>query len=107
MKSRFVDKSNHPMFGKTHNSFSLRKISKPGALNPMYNKNHNENTKTKISISQSKRPLALYDLNNQLIKTFLNQVELANYLNLHKTTISRYFRTGKMLKGKYYIRDMQ
>ena len=32
-------KSNHPMFGKTHTSFALSKISKPGNLNPMFGKN--------------------------------------------------------------------
>lgn len=26
------------MYGKTHNAFALSKISKPGALNPMFNR---------------------------------------------------------------------
>ena len=30
------------MFGKTHTSFALSKISKPGNLNPMFGKNKNK-----------------------------------------------------------------
>ena len=40
MKFRLKDKSNHPMFGKTHTRFALSKISKPGNLNPMFGKTH-------------------------------------------------------------------
>lgn len=35
MKQRYKNKSNHPMFGKTHDNFALSKISKPGKLNPV------------------------------------------------------------------------
>ena len=38
MRSRFVNKINHPMFGKTHSKFTLSLISKPGRLNPMFGK---------------------------------------------------------------------
>lgn len=38
MKLRYIDKSNHPMLGKTPTSFALSKISKPGNLNPMFGK---------------------------------------------------------------------
>ena len=44
MKLIYIDKSNHPMLGKTHTSFVLSKISKPGNLNPMFG---NKKTKTK------------------------------------------------------------
>ena len=36
MKSRFVNKVNHPMFGKTHNKITLSLKSKPGKLNPIF-----------------------------------------------------------------------
>jgi len=36
MKSRFVNKINHPMFGKTHDKITLSLRSKPGKLNPMF-----------------------------------------------------------------------
>ena len=53
MKARFINKKNHPMFGKRHkrqrvlvareNSRYL--ISKPGDLNPMFGKTHSAFTK--------------------------------------------------------------
>jgi hypothetical protein len=49
MKSRFVNKINHSMFGKTHNKITLNLISKPGKLNTMFGKTHSENTKNLIS----------------------------------------------------------
>jgi group I intron endonuclease len=87
MKLRYKDKSNHPMFGKNHDSFALSKISKPGKLNPMFGKNHSIETKLKMSLSKSKVPVGLYDTNNNLIKTFSNQVELSKFLRLSKSTI--------------------
>jgi hypothetical protein len=70
MELRFLDKTNHPMYGKTHDAFALSKISKPGALNPMYNKKHKIETKQKISLRLSKNPISLYNTDNILIKTF-------------------------------------
>jgi len=104
MKLRFTDKTNHPMFGKSHSKLSLSKISKPGALNPMFNKKHTIKTKQKISLRLSKIPLDLFNTDNLLIKTFLNQIELAEYLNLSKRTIGRYLKSGNILLKKYYIR---
>jgi len=86
MKFRLKDKSNHPMFGKTHTSFALSKISKPGNLNPMFGKTHSIDTKLKMSLAKSKISIGLYDLNNNLIGIYVNQIELSNYLNLNKST---------------------
>ncbi len=69
----------------------------------MFNKKHSINTKNKMSTSRSKIPLGLYDKNNNLFKTFINQVELANELNINKSTISRYIRSGKLFQVKYII----
>lgn len=106
MRLRFVNKSNHPMFGKTHNKFTLSLISKPGKLNPMFGKNHSEISKNLMSIKKSVTPLGLYDVNSNLIENFSNQIELANKFNVHKTTISKYIKTGKLFKGKFYIRKI-
>jgi len=38
MKLRLADKSNHPMYGKKHSFEALQAISKPGELNPIFNK---------------------------------------------------------------------
>jgi group I intron endonuclease len=95
------------MYGKKHSIFALSKISKPGHLNPMFNKTHSLDTRKKISIRLSKNPVGLYTVDKTLIKMFLNQVELAAYLGIHKSTIGRYLRTGKLLStrngDKYYI----
>ena len=103
MKLRLADKSKHPMFGKKHTDEAKRAISKPGKLNPMFNKKHKIDSKYKISDALSKTPLGLYDLNNNLIKSFKNQVELANEYGLFKGTIGRYLKSGKIFLGKYYI----
>jgi group I intron endonuclease len=86
MKLRFKSKSNHPMFGKKHSNFALNKISKPGNLNPMFGKQHSIESKIKMSLAKSKFTLGLYDLEDNLINTFPNQVGLAKYLNLSKST---------------------
>lgn len=38
MRLRFLDKTNHPMFGEKHDELTLKLISKPGELNPMFGK---------------------------------------------------------------------
>lgn len=104
MKLRYKDKTNHPLFGKKHDNFSLSKISKAGKLNPMFGRSHSMKTKLKISLSKSKIQVGLYDTSNNLIKTFINQVELSNFLNLNKSTINRYLKSGKLILNKYYIK---
>jgi hypothetical protein len=39
---------------------------------------------------------------NNLIKNFINQVELAKYLNLHKLTIGKYLKSRNLLLDKYF-----
>ena len=106
MKLRYKNKTNHPMFGKKHDSFALSKISKPGKLNPMFGKTHSIETKLKMSLSKSKVPVGLHDTNNNLIKTFSNQVELSKFLKLSKSTIGRYLKSEKLILNKYFIRTI-
>lgn len=108
MKLRFKDKSNHPMYGKTHDKFSLAKISKPGKLNPMFTKTHSSpsrgaETKLKMSLARSKVSVGLYDTKNNLIRSFSNQVELGKFLNISKSTVGRYLKSKKLVLSKYYI----
>nr|NP_074961.1 orf261 [Podospora anserina] len=79
MLNRFKDKSNHPMYGKKHTEQTLKLISKLGELNPMYGKLHSEETKKKISNSMSKHPygVGIYDLDDNLIAKFQNNIELS------------------------------
>lgn len=106
MKLRYTDKTKHPMYGKTHDSFAISKISKrtTGILNPMFGKTHSIETKLKMSLSRSKFSVGLYDTQNKLIQTFPNQVELSNFLNLSKSTIGRYLKSGKLILNKYFIK---
>lgn len=71
MKSRFVNKINHPMFGKTHKTITLSLLSKPGKLNPMFGNTQSANTQNLMSIKKSIRPLGLYDENYNIIETIL------------------------------------
>lgn len=84
MKSRFVNKINHPMLGKTHS----------------------DNTKKFYVNKKSLRPLGLYDENYNLIEKLSNRVQLANKFNVHKTTISRYIKSGRLFKGKFYVKEI-
>jgi len=104
MKLRLADKSNHPIYGKNHTFEAIKLISKPGLLNPMFNKKHKIESRQKISIALSKTPLGLYDIENNLEKSFKNQVELAAEFSIFKGTIGRYIKSGKLFLGKYYIR---
>ena len=72
----------------------------------MFGKTHRETTKHLMSIKKSIRPLGLYDENNNIISKYSNQVELANKFVVHKTTISKYIKSSKLFKDKFYIREI-
>jgi group I intron endonuclease len=66
IKARFVDPSNHPMFGKTHTSTAKALIQNAnlGANNPMFGKEHSGTAKLKMSDQASVgRSVSLYDIN--------------------------------------------
>ena len=113
MRLRLSDKNNHPCLlklasmGKTYNRiFKSYQLEQPGELNPMFNKNHSTETKAKMSINRSKRPLGLYDKENNLIKTYKNQVELATEFKVFKSTIGRYIKSKNLFQDKYFIREL-
>lgn len=91
MIERYKDKTNHPMFGKSHSEEVLKLISKPGELNPMFGKKHSVNTKELMAKKRNKylNGVGIFDLEDNLIKKFDNNVELANYLNISKVTVVR------------------
>ena len=81
-------------------------ISKPGQLNPMFGllrRQHSEETKKKISDIISKHPngIGIYDLNNNLIKNFKNNIELAKHLNISKVTVGKYLNSNLVYKNQY------
>lgn len=87
-KKKLVDKTNH-----THTLESIKARSKSGELNPMFNKTHSSETKKKRSFYLSKTRIGLYNIDNKLIKTFVNQVELAAKFGVFKTTIHKIRKT--------------
>jgi len=107
MKPRLSNKINHPKFGKTPNKITLNLISKPEKVNLKFEKTHSECSKNLMSIKKSIWPLGLYDEKYNIIEKYSNKVELANKFNVHKTTVSRYIKSGKLFKGKFYIREIK
>ena len=68
----------------------------------MFGKTHTKFTKHIMSIKKSIRPIGLYDENNNIISKYSNQVELAKKFGVHKGTISKYIKSGKLFKNKFY-----
>ncbi len=89
------------MFGKNHTKEALALISKSGELNPMFDKKHSEETKTLISKKMSKYSsgVGLYDLDDNLILKFNNNVELAKHLNISRVTVGKYLNKGLIYDG--------
>ena len=106
MSARFIEKENHPFFGKHHDENTKLLISKPGLLNPMYGKTHTNDTKELMRLRKRKyvNGVGLYDLNNNLIKSFDFASDLANHLNISKFTVSKYLNNGLLYKNKYYFK---
>jgi hypothetical protein len=73
----------------------------------MFNRKHTIDSIKKIYIFKSKSPLGLYDINNILITKPFNLVELAIFIKINKSLISRYIKTGKLLLNKYYLRKLK
>lgn len=106
MIKRLENKENHPFWGKHHKDETKGLISKPGSLNPMYGKTHTEDTKILMRNKKKKyvNGIGLYDLNNNLVKTFDYASDLAAYLNVSKVTVSKYLNKSLVYKDKYYIK---
>ncbi len=105
---RFKDITNHPMYGKTHSEDVLKLISKPGKLNPTYGKTHSDETKKAISKSKNKylNGVGIFDLNDNLIKKFDNNVELAKYLDISKVTVGKYLNNNLIYQDKYRFKPI-
>lgn len=109
MVDYYKDKSNHPMFGKTHTEESLALISKPGDLNPMFGRKHSEAAKAAMSEKKNKYPLGvgIYDLDDNLIFKFNNNVELAKHLDISKVTVGKYLNSGLVYNKIYRFKPIQ
>lgn len=106
MIKRLENKVNHPFWGKHHDNETKLLISKPGALNPMYGKTHSNDTRDLMREKKKKytNGIGLYDLDNNLLKSFDYASDLATYLKISKVTVSKYLNKGLVYKDKYYIK---
>ena len=92
------------MYDKKHKNSVLNLISKLGKLNPMLDKQHSSTTKLKISGKISKyhpNGVSIYDLNDNLILKFKNNIELIKHLNLSRVTVGKYLNSGLIYKKTY------
>lgn len=48
--------------------------------------------------------VGIYDLDNNLIEKFNNNADLARHLNISRTTVGRYIKTGKVFNKLYYFK---
>ena len=48
--------------------------------------------------------VGIYDLDNNLVKSFDYAPDIAIYLNVSKVTVSKYINRGLVFKGKYYLK---
>lgn len=108
MKEFYKDKNNHPMFGKNHTKEALSLIAKPGKLNPMFGKHHSEESKKIIALKQSKyiNGVGIFDLEDNLLHKFTNNVELAKHLNISKVTVGKYLNNNLVYQNKFKFKPI-
>jgi group I intron endonuclease len=72
----------------------------------MFGKTHSEETKNLIISKKVKYPygVGIYDLDNNLIRSFDYASDLAIYLDKSKATVSKYINNGLVFEGKYYLK---
>jgi group I intron endonuclease len=72
----------------------------------MFGKTHSEKTKDLMRSKKVKYPngVGVYDLDDNLVKSFDYASDLAIYLNVSKVTVSKYINNGGIFQGKYYLK---
>lgn len=72
----------------------------------MFGKTHSEKTKYLIKSKKvkSSNGVGIYDLDNNLVKSFKYASDLAIYLNVIKVTVSKYINKELVFKGKYSLK---
>ena len=68
-----------------------------------------EYTNSLISDKLSKYPLGvgIYDLNDNLVSKFNNNVELAKHLNISKVTVGKYLNQGLVYNKSFRFKPIQ
>ena len=62
-----------------------------------------------MSVKKNKYPsgVGIYDLSNNLIYKFRNNVELAKHLNISKNTVGRYLNSGLVYNKTFRVKPIQ
>uniref|UniRef100_Q33762 Orf301 protein n=1 Tax=Allomyces macrogynus TaxID=28583 RepID=Q33762_ALLMA len=96
---------NHPMFGKSHTDEAKAKISDAniGENNPMFGKSHTDEAKAKISAKKSKIRVLILDTQSNTVDIFDNTVLASEFIDVHKGTISKNIKSGRLLYNRYLI----
>jgi hypothetical protein len=72
----------------------------------MFGKTDSAKTKDLMKSKKVKYPngVGIYDLDNDLVKSFDYDSDLAIYLNVSNVTVSKYINKGLVFQGKYYLK---
>lgn len=72
-------------------------------------KNHSEATRAIMSNKKNKYSLGvgIYDLEDNLISKFKNNVELAEHLKISKVTVGKYLNSGLVYNKTYRFKPIQ
>jgi hypothetical protein len=72
----------------------------------MFGKTDSAKTKYLMRSKKVKYPnvVGIYDLDNDLVKSFDYDSDLAIYLNVSNVTVSKYINKGLVFQGKYYLK---
>lgn len=81
---------NNPMFGRTGAKHPM--FGRTGADAPNFGKN-----------PANASPVNLYNTNKELILEFNSREKAAQWLNVSRSTVTSYIRSGKVLNGKYVL----
>ena len=94
-----------PMFGKSHTDEAKAKISvaTSGERNPMFGKCHLDSTKAKIKDKKSLGMVVVMDKYSNSIQVFSDASDASKALKVHKTTVGRKIKSGKLILNKYIV----
>lgn len=74
----------------------------------MYGRSHSEEVNKKMAIKKNKylKGVGIFDLNENLIKIFSNNVELANHLSVSKVIVGKYLNNNLIYKNIYRFKSI-
>lgn len=74
----------------------------------MYGRSHSEEVKKIMAIKKNKylKGVGIFDLNDNLINKFSNNVELANHLGVSKVIVGKYLNNNLIYKNIYRFKSI-